>query len=210
MSESIGVQVGRVCPRCGKEDSVPLIWGMPGPEDWRLAERRQVSFGGCVVLADAPDFSCRACGLEWGHEADPTTDEQELADLLAVRHADVVRALGRGWRRDTGGRVQDGTQWFVSGQPAQVAIGVMGGSFVLDRPREDGPPVFIEDQRRFQREDLLFGADFVAETADAIASGRRRSFRWCRCCRRGQAPEWFVGADRVCRDCETVLAELDL
>jgi hypothetical protein len=43
MSEPVGVQAGRVCPACGQEDSIPLIWGMPASEDLRLAERGLVS-----------------------------------------------------------------------------------------------------------------------------------------------------------------------
>ena len=96
MSEPVGVQVGRICPRCGREDSVPLRWGMPGPDDERLAERGLVALGGCVVPMKEPAFACRACGLDWGRAGDPTTDEQELADLLGVRYAEVVRALGTG------------------------------------------------------------------------------------------------------------------
>ena len=114
MSEPIGVQVGRVCPECGREDSVPLLWGLPDFETMRLAERGQVALGGCMVMGEEPaSFACRSCGLDWGREDDPTADEQELADLLGVRHVDVVRALGAGWRRETVPGERDGVHWFV-------------------------------------------------------------------------------------------------
>ena len=100
----------------------------------RLAERGQVALGGCMVMGEDPAFACRSCGLEWGREGDPTADEQELADLLGVRHLDVVRALGAGWRRESVPGERDGVQWFVSGAPAQVAVGVEGPWFVLARP----------------------------------------------------------------------------
>src|SRR3712207_1795449 len=117
MAEPVGVQLGRICPQCGREDSVPLRWGLPAGEGVRLAERGLVALGGCLVPEEEPAFSCRACGESWGCAGGPTADEQALADLLGVQHSDVVRALGRGWRRDDA--ADDGpAQWFVSGEPA--------------------------------------------------------------------------------------------
>jgi hypothetical protein len=212
MSGSVGVQLGRVCPQCAREDSVPLIWGLPDITGMELAERGLVALGGCMVPGETPRLHCRACGLEWGSDGDPTADEQALADLLGVRYADVFRALGTGWRRE--GIAEDGVEWFVSGQPAQVAIGVAGPWFVLARPltrwgesRLDLQPA---DQQQFGREDLLHFPELVAAAADEIASRRRRSFRWCRSCRRVSPPEWFVGTERVCQDCEAAFEHLEV
>ena len=211
MSEPVGVQLGRVCPACGQEDSIPLIWGMAAPEDFKLAERGLVSLGGCLVLEEQPVLTCRACGLEWGREGDPTADERALAWLLGVGYADVVRALGTGWRRESAADERDHVQWFVSGKPAQVAIGVEGPWFVLARPLtrwgEDRLGLQSADRREFGRDDLLHMPDVVAEAAEAIAARRRRSFRWCRMCRRAHAPEWFVGGARTCQQCAS--ADLD-
>ncbi|MCZ2813859.1 hypothetical protein O2W15_20700 [Modestobacter sp. VKM Ac-2979] len=66
MSESVGVQVGQESPSCGREDSVPLIWGLPDEEGMLLAERGLVALGGCLVGPDVPALACRGCGLEWG------------------------------------------------------------------------------------------------------------------------------------------------
>jgi hypothetical protein len=213
MSESIGVQVGRVCPRCGREDSVPLLWGLSDLQGMQLAERGLVALGGCMVPGEKPVLSCRACGLEWGSEGDPTADERQLADLLGVRYADVFRALGTGWRREAAPGEGDVVEWFVSGEPAQVAIGVTGPWFLLARPltrwgdgRLDLQPA---DRQQFGREDLLHFPELVAAAADEIASRRRRSFRWCRSCRRVHPPEWFVGTERVCQDCEAVFEHFD-
>jgi hypothetical protein len=213
MSESVGVQAGRICPSCGQEDSVRLIRGLPSFELMELAERGLVALGGCEVPREDVAFRCRACGLEWGRESDPTAEEQELADLLGVAYPDVVRALGRGWRRESSVEDEDGVRWFVSGEPAQVAVGVHGPTFLLARPlthwgesRVDLQPA---DRREFAREDLLHFPEMVAEEADAIASRRRRSFRWCRCCRRVRPPERFQGAGRICEQCEYALSDLD-
>ena len=177
----------------------------------RLAERGLVALGGCMVPGEEPVLSCRSCGLEWGREGDPTADEQALAELLGVRYADVVCALGTGWRREspTG---EDLVQWFVSGEPAQVAVGVEGPWLVLARPltrwgeRTELQPA---DRLQFSRDDLLWTPELVAEAAEAIAARRRRSFRWCRSCRRPQAPEWFVGVAGTCRQCAWRLDGVD-
>jgi hypothetical protein len=95
-----------------------------------------------VLPGGDPEFRCRSSGTEWGRESDPTADEKTLADLLGVAYRDVVRALGTGWWREELASGED-VDWFVSGEPAQVAIGVSGATFVLARPPTEwgeGPP----------------------------------------------------------------------
>ena len=78
MSESVGVQVAKVCPSCGRDESIPLLWGLPDPAAMDLAERGLVALGGCMVEPDEPILVCLACGLRWGSEA--LADEDD--DLL--------------------------------------------------------------------------------------------------------------------------------
>ena len=91
--------------------------------------------------------------------------------------------------------------WFVSGEPAQVAVGVQGPWFVLARPLtawgEHRPGPLMGDGPRFTRDDVLHLPDVVADVAEAVASRRRRSFRWCRTCRRVSGPESFAGSAGV-------------
>ena len=193
MDERVGVQAGRICPGCGQENSVPLVFGMPSADDVEQAERGAL------------------CQLEWGSESDPTADEAELAALIGVGYDAVVRALGTGWRRQAPG--DDGVAWFVSGEPAQVSIGVQGPWFVLARPLtswgEHRPGPLMGDGPRYTGDDVLHQPHLVAEEAEAIASHRRRSFRWCRSCRRSTAPESFVAAEALCQQCSDALAALD-
>ena len=70
MSEPVGVQVGKVCPSCGREESIPLLWGLPDPEAMELAERGLVALGGCMVMPGEPSLFCRACGSCWGSGED--------------------------------------------------------------------------------------------------------------------------------------------
>lgn len=148
-----------------------------------------------------------------GERVGPTVDEAELAALLHVAYADLVRALGAGWRREVEAEDRDGVAWFVSGEPAQVSIGVQGPWFVLTRPATawgvHRPGPLMSDEPRFTRDDVLHLADVVAEATEAIASRRRRSFRWCRTCRCVSAPEEFVGSTGRCRKCANALAHLE-
>lgn len=203
MSFSVGIQAGRVCPRCGREESIPIVWGMPSGDLFELAERGQVALGGCLLGPDGnPEWSCRACGLDWGRAGDPTADEQALADLLRVGWPEVLRALGAGWRRED--TADGGLQWFVSGEPAQLAVGVDAAGFVLARPLvDDGPrqDLWPPDGHRFTREDLRWFSSEVRHHAREIAVRRRRSFRWCGTCRRPAAPESYDRAEEMCTAC---------
>ncbi|WP_233489444.1 hypothetical protein [Blastococcus sp. TF02-09] len=178
---------------------------MPGFDDFRRAEAGVVALGGCLTPDDERAFVCRTCELAWGSESDPTADEAELSGLLGVTHRDVIRALGAGWRREASAGGQEGVAWFVSGEPAQVAVGVQSSRFVLDRPLTSWddvrPGPLMADGPRFTREDLLDDPQGVAWVAEDIASRRRRSFRWCRTCRRSTPPESFVGSQSACERC---------
>jgi len=55
----------RRCPRCNSEDTVPIVYGYPGPELAEASMRGEVALGGCVVFPDAPEYTCRSCGHEW-------------------------------------------------------------------------------------------------------------------------------------------------
>ncbi|MGY1771962.1 hypothetical protein [Blastococcus sp. SYSU D00813] len=204
MSGSVGIQAGRICPGCGREESIPIVWGMPSGDLFELAEQGQVALGGCLLDPGGnPEWSCRACGLDWGRQGDPTADEQALADALRVSWPTVLRALGAGWRREDAGP-DSGLEWFTSGQPAQLSIGVHGGGFVLARPMVDWGPrqdVYPPGEHRLSREDLQWFPSEVTRVAEDIASRRRRSFRWCRTCRRPAAPEAFHGAEMTCTAC---------
>ena len=132
--------------------------------------------------------------------------------LFSRVSADVVRALGTGWRRESGAVGED-VQWFVSGEPGQVAVGVQDQAFVIARPLtswgDDRPGPFSTDGPRFTRDDLLYDRYLVAEAAEVIASGRRRSFRWCRTCRRATAPESFDSFEGSCEQCVSRIADAD-
>ena len=136
----------------------------------------------------------------------PLDDVAELAGLLRVSQEQLVQMLGAGWRRETALPVDSSEQWFVSGEPPQVAVGYDGFVFVLARPapRWNGPAQLewhFDDNHRFAAEDLLHDSESLAQVAEDIARSRRRSFRWCRTCREVNAPEWFLRGDGICMGC---------
>jgi len=155
-----------------------------------------------VRLSEQPDRSLRMSELA----------ERSQSSRSRVSHA-VARLEEAGWvRRESVPGERDDVHWFVSGEPAQVAVGVEGPWFVLARPLTrwaEALQLQPADRQSFTRDDLLHLPDVVAEAAELIAARRRRSFRWCRTCRRVQAAEWFIGAARACRRCEAAADQLD-
>ena len=110
---------------------------MPDAEAFEEAEREVVALGGCLLPEQPAAFVCRSCGLEWGSESDPTVGEAELLAPLDVGFSDLVRALGTRWRREAFAGARGNVRRFVSGEPAQLAVGAFGPWLVLDRPLTD-------------------------------------------------------------------------
>lgn len=53
------------CPQCGAQETVPIVYGLPGPELFDQAEAGEVILGGCMIAFGNPDYTCRACDHEW-------------------------------------------------------------------------------------------------------------------------------------------------
>ena len=126
-----------------------------------------------------------------------------LAALVGVPVDALRRALGADWT-DLGD--VEHVRWFLSGQPAQVAVGADGFGFLLARPdpRWDGVARlrwrFVE-ARRFQAEEVLYEPDVLAGQAEEVARRRRRTFRWCPLCRTVNAPEHVHDNSGLCQAC---------
>ena len=72
-----------VCPGCGGVERIPVVWGMPGPEDFERAEAGEFALGGCCV---PPDFgtvdywACRECGHQF--PVRPLVNDSPVGRLL--------------------------------------------------------------------------------------------------------------------------------
>jgi hypothetical protein len=102
------------------------------------------------------------------------SDTGELAALVGVAPDVLVRALGDGWAEVAG---PEHERWFVSGRPAQVAVGWDGFGFTLARPEprwagNDLVWEFVAD-RRFSSDEVLYERAVLAEAAEEVARRRR-------------------------------------
>ena len=130
------------------------------------------------------------------------SEEGELAGLLGVPAGALARALGSRW---TEVPAPGHDRWFVSGEPAQVAVGWDGFDFTLARPepRWSGHELvweFVAD-RRFSADEVLYERAALAEAAEEVARRRRRSFRWCPMCREVNAREHVHDNTGLCMRC---------
>ena len=53
------------CPFCESEETIPIVYGLPGPELLAEAGRGEVALGGCVITFDSPDHKCTDCGAKF-------------------------------------------------------------------------------------------------------------------------------------------------
>ena len=60
-----GEEENPVCPECGSEDVIPIVYGKPGTELIERADKGEVILGGCVISDDSPFNHCNGCEHEW-------------------------------------------------------------------------------------------------------------------------------------------------
>ena len=53
------------CVRCGSKNVFSIIYGLPSEEGYLLAGTRRITFGGCCVTPESPDYQCQECDQEW-------------------------------------------------------------------------------------------------------------------------------------------------
>jgi len=56
------------CPKCNKEDIIPIIYGYPNDNLMSASRDGNVSLGGCRFSSDAPNYACKDCGHSWLEE----------------------------------------------------------------------------------------------------------------------------------------------
>lgn len=49
------------CPECGEAETIPIVYGKPGPGLMEAADRGEVVLGGCVVYDGMPTAQCAHC-----------------------------------------------------------------------------------------------------------------------------------------------------
>ena len=51
------------CEPCGVQ-MVPIIYGLPSPDDFEKEQQGEFVLGGCVVYGDDPQWACPTCGKQ--------------------------------------------------------------------------------------------------------------------------------------------------
>jgi hypothetical protein len=57
-----------VCPECGSQDTVPIMYGCASPETFEAIERGEIpgaAIGGCVGDVTNPVWACPVCKHRW-------------------------------------------------------------------------------------------------------------------------------------------------
>ncbi len=58
------------CPKCGSNNTVPIMYGMPPYELLEKEEIHEVILGGCIVHDESPCWHCKDCEHYWGKYSD--------------------------------------------------------------------------------------------------------------------------------------------
>ena len=53
------------CPKCGKQNSIPIRDGFPSSDMFKEEQAGKVKLGGCEVTGNDPSRHCKDCGNEW-------------------------------------------------------------------------------------------------------------------------------------------------
>ncbi|WP_126147955.1 hypothetical protein [Synechococcus elongatus] len=54
-----------ICPVCKQRTGVNILYGMPTPEAFEMAERQEIALGGCCIGWEDTERQCLSCGHEW-------------------------------------------------------------------------------------------------------------------------------------------------
>ena len=60
----------RICPYCGSDRVIPIVYGYPSMETFEEADKGNIKLGGCVVSMDGSDYIayCKDCDASWSED----------------------------------------------------------------------------------------------------------------------------------------------
>lgn len=53
------------CPNCKSSNVIPIIYGMPGSDDFKRHDDGEIILGGCVISENHPYHHCKDCKHKW-------------------------------------------------------------------------------------------------------------------------------------------------
>ena len=77
----------KYCPICGSE-LIPIVYGMPGPEMLKKAERGEIYLGGCLITPDDPKYYCDDCDKEFYEVLVERDEVDDLYDAVIKKLRD--------------------------------------------------------------------------------------------------------------------------
>ncbi|ADI02375.1 hypothetical protein [Syntrophothermus lipocalidus] len=72
-----------VCPECGSNNVVPIVYGLPTWELRQKAEEGKIRLGGCCIYENSPRFACNDCNCAWGGEKSSGKKYEEIRRIKA-------------------------------------------------------------------------------------------------------------------------------
>lgn len=56
------------CPKCGSNNVINIIYGMPSYELFLESEKGKVRLGGCEIIEGCSEYACKDCNHEWNKQ----------------------------------------------------------------------------------------------------------------------------------------------
>ncbi|HEU0028833.1 MAG TPA: hypothetical protein VFQ25_17140 [Ktedonobacterales bacterium] len=85
MSEQRSTVARPICPECGSDSVVPIVYGLPTYETFQRAKSGEFVLGGCFLSDESPGWQCQACHKRFGSivecETSGSSYRQALVEL---------------------------------------------------------------------------------------------------------------------------------
>jgi hypothetical protein len=66
MGKRQSTKTAPICPKCGSDSVIPVIYGMPTYGTFQRAKSGEFALGGCCLSDDSPKWQCQACHKRFG------------------------------------------------------------------------------------------------------------------------------------------------
>lgn len=70
----------KICPKCGSNEVVKILYGLPTSEAMEAAEQGKYFLGGCIVGINDPTTFCKNCEYSWGEKIENSITKMVYLD----------------------------------------------------------------------------------------------------------------------------------
>lgn len=82
MNKQRSTRARPVCPKCGSDSVVPIVYGLPTYETFQRAKSGEFALGGCFLSDDSPAWLCQVCHKRFGCIGDCETSGSRYRQAL--------------------------------------------------------------------------------------------------------------------------------